>query len=114
MDEILFEFNGWTVTSWKLVGYLGLALFTSRWFVQMWASHRENRVTMPPFFWVMSLSGSACLLSYFIWGKNDSVGIFANLFPAVVSCYNLFLDFRSRRSFSKSAALDSQEVEASV
>ena len=29
----------------------------------------------------MSILGSALLLSYFIWGKNDSVGVLSNLFP---------------------------------
>jgi hypothetical protein len=30
----------------------------------------------------MSLAGSFLLLAYFIWGRNDSVGIISNLFPA--------------------------------
>jgi lipid-A-disaccharide synthase-like uncharacterized protein len=32
-------------------------------------------------------------LSYFVFGKNDSVGIISNLFPAFIAGYNLFLDF---------------------
>ena len=36
---------------------------------------------MPRIFWIMSVLGSALLLSYFIWGKNDSVGVLSNLFP---------------------------------
>jgi lipid-A-disaccharide synthase-like uncharacterized protein len=42
----------------------------------------------------MSVLGSVLLLSYFIWGKNDSVGVLANLFPAAVAIYNLVLDVR--------------------
>jgi lipid-A-disaccharide synthase-like uncharacterized protein len=45
----------------------------------------------------MSISGSLLLLSYFIFGKNDSVGILSNLFPACGAIYNLFLDLRNRR-----------------
>jgi lipid-A-disaccharide synthase-like uncharacterized protein len=44
----------------------------------------------------MSVSGSVMLLSYFVFGKNDSVGILSNLFPLFVALYNLYLDFRNR------------------
>jgi lipid-A-disaccharide synthase-like uncharacterized protein len=43
----------------------------------------------------MSVAGSCLLLSYFIWGKNDSVGVLANLFPAAVAIYNLMMDMKS-------------------
>jgi lipid-A-disaccharide synthase-like uncharacterized protein len=45
----------------------------------------------------MSIFGSLALLSYFTFGKNDSVGILSNLFPAVIASYNLYLDLRRRR-----------------
>jgi len=45
----------------------------------------------------MSVLGSISLLSYFIFGKNDSVGILSNLFPSFVACYNLYLDLKSAR-----------------
>jgi lipid-A-disaccharide synthase-like uncharacterized protein len=44
----------------------------------------------------MSVSGSVLLLSYFVFGKNDSVGILSNLFPLFIAGYNLWLDFRHR------------------
>jgi lipid-A-disaccharide synthase-like uncharacterized protein len=37
-------------------------------------------------------------LSYFTFGKNDSVGILSNLFPACVAIYNLVLDLRHKRT----------------
>ena len=45
----------------------------------------------------MSISGSLLLLSYFTFGKNDSVGILSNLFPAGVAGYNLVLDLRHKK-----------------
>jgi len=36
------------------------------------------------------------LLCYFIFGKNDSVGILSNLFPFTVALYNLYLHHRIR------------------
>jgi lipid-A-disaccharide synthase-like uncharacterized protein len=92
------------ITPWKVIGYAGVASFSMRWFVQLWASKKHKRVTMPRAFWIMSVFGSLCLLSYFMWGKNDSVGILSNLFPAFVSVYNLWLDLRQRRSAGTTAA----------
>ena len=45
----------------------------------------------------MSASGSVLVLLYFIFGKNDSVGIITNLAPFFIALYNLKLDFYSRR-----------------
>jgi len=86
------------VTPWKIIGYLGTFIFASRWFVQLYFSRKYGRVTMPTAFWIMSVVGSALLLSYFIFGKNDSVGVLSNLFPAFVSAYNLFLDLKHAKS----------------
>lgn len=100
MDSVLLTLSlfGLTVviTGWKLVGYAGVFMFGGRWFVQLAASARQGRVVMPRLFWVMSLIGSVCLLSYFVFGKNDSVGILSNLLPAGVAAYNLYLDLRHR------------------
>lgn len=97
MDTVLVNFFGLIITPWKLVGYLGVALFTGRWFVQLYASRRHGRPMMPRTFWYMSGLGSVLLLSYFVFGKNDSVGILSNLFPLFVALYNLRLDFASHR-----------------
>jgi lipid-A-disaccharide synthase-like uncharacterized protein len=89
------------ITAWKMIGYLGVILFGGRWLPQLIASRRAKMVRMPRIFWVMSVGGSICLLSYFTFGKNDSVGVLANLFPTCVALYNLTLDIRnSRRSGS--------------
>lgn len=85
-------------TPWKLIGYLGVALFAGRWFVQMHYSRKHRRPVVPSVFWLMSISGSLLLLAYFTLGKNDSVGILSNLFPAGVAGYNLYLDLRHKRS----------------
>lgn len=94
MNEVLFQGWGLVVTPWKLIGYLGVVMFGGRWVVQLAASSKRREVTFPRLFWYMSLLGSLLLLTYFIFGKNDSVGILSNLFPAGVAGYNLFLDFR--------------------
>ena len=102
--HILLALKGFEFTTWKVVGYIGMALFTSRWFVQMYYTRKHRRVVMPMAFWWLSVSGSVLLLTYFIFGKNDSVGILSNLFPVFVSTYNLVVHTRDLRA--RRAALD--------
>ena len=101
MNDVLLQFGVFgkpvIITAWKLIGYAGVAIFAGRWFVQLAASHRAKRSTIPRLFWYMSLTGSVLLLSYFTFGKNDSVGILSNLFPSFIAGYNLFLDVRHGR-----------------
>lgn len=107
MNQVLITAFGLTVTPWKLVGYLGVALFAGRWFVQMHYSRRHRRPVVPTAFWLMSIMGSLLLLCYFVFGKNDSVGILSNLFPAGVALYNLYLDLRHKRSRREADAISS-------
>ena len=96
MNNELFTLMGITVTGWKMVGYVGVFMFTGRWFVQMIASRRAGKPVVPRLFWMLSIAGSLMCLSYFMFGKNDSVGVLGYLFPSCVSIYNLILDFRHK------------------
>lgn len=93
----------WSITPWKLIGYTGTLMFAGRWFVQFWAARRARRAVLPMLFWYMSLAGSAMTLSYFIWGKNDSVGILGNLFPGFVALYNVYLELSHKRGVESGA-----------
>ena len=95
MNEVIGTYFGVVLTPWKLIGYVGVFLFAGRWVVQVIATRKHGRPVMPRLFWIMSVAGSGLLLSYFIWGKNDSVGVLSNLFPAAVAVYNLVMDFKS-------------------
>jgi lipid-A-disaccharide synthase-like uncharacterized protein len=98
MHEILISIWGVHITGWKIVGYIGVLLFSGRWFVQLWASRRARKPVVPRIFWLMSMTGSLICLLYFIFGKNDSVGILAYLFPTAVAAYNLYLDILHKSS----------------
>jgi lipid-A-disaccharide synthase-like uncharacterized protein len=100
LNDVLVQAFGVTVTPWKLIGYLGVALFAGRWFVQLAASRRHGRPMLPALFWYMSVCGSILLLGYFTFGKNDSVGVLSNLFPFTVALYNLYL----HRSHTRNAS----------
>lgn len=96
MNDILFVALGVTITPWKLVGLVGTLLFTARWFVQLYATRKRRQVTMPMMFWYLSIIGSVMTLAYFIWGKNDAVGILQNAFPMFVAGYNVLVHLRGR------------------
>jgi lipid-A-disaccharide synthase-like uncharacterized protein len=97
MNTVFAEVFGVMLTPWKLIGYLGVLLFAGRWVFQLAATRKHGKPTMPRIFWTMSVGGSGLLLAYFIFGKNDSVGVLSNLFPMGVALYNLMLDIRHRR-----------------
>jgi lipid-A-disaccharide synthase-like uncharacterized protein len=96
MEHILHALLNFQITPWKVVGFLGTAIFASRWFVQLYATRKQRKVVMPMLFWYMSVCGSLLLLAYFIFGKNDSVGIISNLFPMFVALYNVSVHLRDR------------------
>ena len=98
MNEPIAVIFNVVVTPWKLIGYLGVLLFAGRWVVQVIATKRHGRPAFPGLFWTMSMAGSALLLAYFVWGKNDSVGVMSNLFPMAVAGYNFFMHQRHKRS----------------
>jgi lipid-A-disaccharide synthase-like uncharacterized protein len=103
MNTVIGVMLGVVITPWKLIGYLGVALFAGRWIPQLIATRQQGQPTMPRIFWIMSIMGSTLVLSYFIWGKNDSVGVLSNLFPAGVALYNLILDVRAGRGTARRA-----------
>ena len=98
MKEVIAIAFGITVTPWKLVGFLGALMFAGRWIVQALATRRHGKPTIPRSFWIISLCGSAMVTSYFVWGKNDAVGVLTNLLPASVALYNLVMDIKSSRA----------------
>ena len=98
MSAVVGSAFGVVFTPWKLIGFLGALMFAGRWLLQAWATRRAGKPTIPRSFWIISLLGSAMVTSYFIWGKNDSVGVLTNLLPATVAFYNLIMDIRHHRS----------------
>jgi lipid-A-disaccharide synthase-like uncharacterized protein len=98
VNEQVYWLSGFGVhvTPWKVIGLTGALLFGSRWLVQFLASRRAGKPVIPRVFWYMSIVGSLMTLAYFVFGKNDAVGVLQNLFPAFTALYSLGLDIRHR------------------
>ena len=82
---------------WKVVGWTGNAIFSSRFLVQWWATEKHKRVVVPAAFWWLSLVGSGCLLAYGI-SKRDSVFILAYAFTWIPYIRNLVIARRAHRA----------------
>ena len=97
MRGVIGVYFGVVVTPWKLVGFLGALMFAGRWLVQAWATQSRGSADRSRAASGSSVSlGSAMVTSYFIWGKNDAVGVLTNLLPASVAFYNLVMDIKCR------------------
>src|ERR1700722_10555734 len=53
----------------EIIGWLGNAVFFSRFFIQWYATERKKQVVVPAAFWWISLAGSLLLLFYAIFAK---------------------------------------------
>ncbi|MEW6439787.1 MAG: lipid-A-disaccharide synthase N-terminal domain-containing protein [bacterium] len=80
---------------WLVFGYLGQALFFSRFFVQWIASERAGKSVIPVSFWFLSLSGGLVLLAYSIW-RRDPVFILGQSCGALIYARNLMLIRREK------------------
>ena len=68
----------WSV--WKVVGWFGNAVFSTRFLIQWYATEKKKQVVVPQAFWWLSLIGSVTLLCYGLFYLKDSVVIFAYAF----------------------------------
>jgi len=77
-------------TLWIVIGFLGQALFSARFFVQWLASERVKRSVIPTAFWYFSLAGGVTFLAYAIH-RQDPVFIAGQGLGLVVYLRNLYL-----------------------
>lgn len=75
---------------WLVIGFLGQALFASRFLVQWYESERRHESVIPVAFWWLSLTGAAVLLFYAI-SRRDPVIICGQAMGMVVYVRNLML-----------------------
>ena len=77
-----------------MVGWLGNAVFFSRFIVQWYATEKKQQVVVPVMFWWLSLAGALLLLAYAIFYRRDSVFVLAYLFTPIPYVRNLIIHTR--------------------
>jgi len=84
------------VDTWLIVGFLGQALFGSRFFIQWIASEMRGESHIPLAFWFLSLAGGATLFIYaiHIW---DPVFIAGQGGGLLIYARNLTLIYRKKK-----------------
>jgi lipid-A-disaccharide synthase-like uncharacterized protein len=94
---------------WLMVGFLGQALFTSRFVVQWFKSEIVGKSVIPIAFWYFSVGGGVVLLAYAIY-KLDPVFITGQAAGLVVYGRNLYLIFRERRGAHPRAEVETPKA----
>jgi lipid-A-disaccharide synthase-like uncharacterized protein len=100
LSHVLWQDGKWLGIEWsiwKIVGWVGNAVFFSRFFFQWYATEKQKRVVVPLTFWWLSLIGSLLLLIYGLH-QRDSVFIFAYAFTWIPYIRNLIIHHRHARA----------------
>lgn len=95
--NFLHHESGW-VDFWTIVGWMGNAVFTSRFFVQWYATEKKGQVVVPAIFWILSLAGSLLMLMYAIFYDKHHVIIFAYAFSWIPYLRNLIIHYRHEKA----------------
>ncbi len=82
---------------WKVVGLLGMSVFSLRFILQWAASEKAGKSVIPFGFWECSALGSLLMLTYFSIYQKDSVGVLQNLFPLPIYLRNLYFRYTQRQ-----------------
>ena len=85
------------MNGWLVLGFVGQAMFFSRFLVQWIASERRGESVVPVSFWYLSIAGSALLLGYAIY-RADPVFILGQSLGSVVYTRNLVFIHRKKQN----------------
>lgn len=83
-------------TLWHFIGFLGLTLFSCRFWVQWWVAERREISCLNPSFWWLSIIGGLLTLAYFI-RIDDPVNVIGPAISLVPYIRNLMLLYKERK-----------------
>ena len=86
---------------WMIIGFIGQAIFASRFLIQWIVSERAAKSIIPNIFWWISIVGSMVLLSYAIY-KEDPVFIVGQSCGFLIYSRNLYLIRKGEKKKTKS------------
>ncbi len=89
---------------WIAIGFIGQALFASRFFIQLFKSEMEGRSVIPVAFWYFSIGGGLITLVYsFHLGKPGLPFLIAQFGGLIVYARNLWLVHREKNKAAAGA-----------
>jgi lipid-A-disaccharide synthase-like uncharacterized protein len=97
-EQLLGVDRGFWTVFWNVVGWLGNAAFSSRFFVQWYVAEKRKQVVVPVLFWWLSLAGSLCLLCYAVFYAKLWVVIFAYAFAWIPYTRNLVIHHQYKQA----------------
>lgn len=80
---------------WHAIGFIGLILFSSRFWIQWWLAERQSASNLGPLFWWLSISGGILTLVYFV-KIEDPVNIIGPAVGLIPYARNLMLIYQSK------------------
>lgn len=86
-------------TFWHLLGFTGLVLFSSRFWVQWWEAEKDHVSSLSLPFWWLSVGGGTLSLFYFIY-IEDLVNIIGPAFGMIPYIRNLMLIYKAQEGHS--------------
>jgi lipid-A-disaccharide synthase-like uncharacterized protein len=86
--------------SWHLIGFCGLLLFGSRFWVQWWCAEQRKTSYLGSTFWWISLFGEGLCLLYF-FNIQDPVNAIGPAFGMIPYVRNLILIYRQKKVVSE-------------
>lgn len=84
---------------WHILGFLGLALFSSRFWIQWWCAEQRKASYLSGSFWWISLIGESLCLVYFL-KIHDPVNSIGPAFGLIPYIRNLMLIYKRQPSQS--------------
>jgi lipid-A-disaccharide synthase-like uncharacterized protein len=83
------------INGWVLFGFLGQAIFASRFIIQWIVSEKKKESFVPLSFWYLSIAGGIVLLVYSLY-KRDPVFAIGQASGLVVYARNLVLIMKKK------------------
>ena len=80
-----------------IIGFLGQAIFGSRFIIQWLYSEKKGESSIPVIFWWLSIVGGISLLVYAI-SRKDPVIITGQIFGVFVYSRNLILIYKNKKN----------------
>jgi lipid-A-disaccharide synthase len=100
MPAHLFSSNRPVNFNWHIIGFIGLTLFSSRFWIQWISSERQKTSVLNACFWWISLIGDLIVLVYFAKIK-DPVNLIGPLFGLIPYIRNLMLLKKTKQNLVK-------------